>query len=85
MQYARCRRILDAGMPIGWRVRGQLGLELRLTALGGRRILDRLEAGLDRPYDRPRLRTRDWLRLAAGALGVVLPKVKGTEGVFQDE
>jgi squalene synthase HpnC len=41
----RTRRLFDEGRAIADRVSGRLGWELRLTWLGGVRILDRLERG----------------------------------------
>ncbi len=76
-QYARCRRILDRGMPIGWRIPGRIGLELRLTALGGRLILDRLEKGLENPYRRPRLTPSDWPALSLRALLTPASRIPG--------
>ena len=67
-QLRRCRDILDQGLPLGWRLPGRLGLELRLTALGGRRILDRLATSID-PYRRPRLGLMDWVWIVAHATG----------------
>ena len=59
---ARTRALFDRGRPVADRVPGRLGFELRLTWLGGMRILERLEHGevrrLHRPPDawRPRRR-----------------------------
>ena len=45
----RTRRLFDDGRPLCDAVRGRLRYELRATWLGGVRILDRLDAGADRP------------------------------------
>jgi squalene synthase HpnC len=52
--------LFDEGRLVCTRVGGRLGLELRLTWLGGRRILERLErAGFDVFQGRPALGRRD--------------------------
>lgn len=57
---ALTRGIFLAGRPIDRRVRGRLRAELRLTWLGGWRVLDRIEsAGYDIFQHRPRLRVGD--------------------------
>ena len=57
---ARTRALFDAGRPVCDAVPGRLGFELRLTWLGGRRILDALDAsGFDVFDRRPALGTRD--------------------------
>ncbi|HEY8551673.1 MAG TPA: squalene synthase HpnC [Vicinamibacterales bacterium] len=65
----RTRALFDAGRPVADLVDGRLRFELRLTWLGGRRILDRLEAsGYDPWTQRPKLRGRDVPSLAWDAL-----------------
>lgn len=60
-QVARCRTLLDTGAPLGRRVEGRCGLELRLIVEGGRAVLARIEdAGYDVFGDRLVLRARDW-------------------------
>lgn len=60
-QYQRTRELLLAGAPLGRRLRGRFGWEIRLIIAGGRQVLGRLEAGLETtPFARPRLRRRDW-------------------------
>lgn len=56
----RTRALFDEGRPVADAVRGRLRWELRATWLGGRRILDRLEAdGFDVFKSRPALRWPD--------------------------
>ena len=56
----KTRALFDRGRPVADRVPGRLGLELRLTWLGGMRILDRLErAQYDVFAERPTLGLRD--------------------------
>jgi squalene synthase HpnC len=57
---ARTAALFDQGRPVCDGVRGRLRLELRLTWLGGRRILSRLErAGFDVFHRRPALGAAD--------------------------
>jgi phytoene synthase len=61
---ARTRALFAAGRPVCDAVHGRLKLELRLTWLGGSRILDRLEQNaFDVFARRPRLRGADALPL----------------------
>ena len=61
------RRLFDDGKPVAAFVNGRLRLELRATWLGGVRILEKIEAmGYDTLWQRPRLRTWDAARIAAG-------------------
>jgi squalene synthase HpnC len=60
-QYRRSRELMLAGAPLGRRLHGRFGWEIRLIVAGGLRVLERLEANLARaPFSRPRLRRRDW-------------------------
>lgn len=66
---ARTRALFDRGRPVCDGVRGRLRVELRLTWAGGRRILDRLEAGgFDVFTRRPALGARDVPALLREAL-----------------
>jgi phytoene synthase len=63
----RTRALYAAGRPIAGDVRGRLRWELRATWLGGRRILDRLDArGFDVFHARPAIGWRDALPIAWG-------------------
>jgi phytoene synthase len=66
----RTRTLFNDGLPLCDRIRGRLRYELRLTWLGGNRILDRIEA---RRFDvlkhRPTLGAGDIAWLAGVALG----------------
>ncbi len=59
--------MLRNGAPLGRALPGRIGLELRLTIAGAKRIVARLEAGSN-PYARPRLTRGDWLRMLWQAL-----------------
>ena len=57
----RCRSLLKSGLPLGRRLKGRIGLELRLIIQGGLRILDKLEyVRFDVFNHRPTLRAADW-------------------------
>jgi squalene synthase HpnC len=62
-QTRRASRLLGAGSPLGMRLTGRFGLEIRAIILGGARILDKLYAQQD-PFSRPRLSRRDRLDIA---------------------
>lgn len=62
-QLQRSRDLMQAGAPLGNRLRGRLGVEIRATIHGGLGILDALERSRDDVFARPRLRRRDWGRI----------------------
>ena len=69
MQVGRARAMLEAGAPLGRRLPGRIGLEIRTTVQGGLRILEKLAAtGYDMFRHRPVLRWYDWPLLLARAL-----------------
>jgi phytoene synthase len=68
-QVQRTRALMLSGAPLGRRLRGRVGLEIRATVQGGLRILERIErAGFDVFRRRPVLRALDWPILLARAL-----------------
>jgi squalene synthase HpnC len=68
-QVARTRALMRSGAPLGRRLPGRVGLEIRATVQGGLRILDKIErAGYDVFRRRPVLRALDWPLLLARAL-----------------
>jgi squalene synthase HpnC len=67
-QLVRARALILEGKPLGGRLRGRFGLEIRLIIEGGLAVLDRLEQCVEEPFTRPRLRNRDWLRAIWRAL-----------------
>ncbi len=72
---ARTRALFDEGRGIAGRVRGRFGWELRVTWLGGVRILDRLERrGFDVFDRRPVLSLADAPALAWGAFAWRTPR-----------
>jgi squalene synthase HpnC len=66
---ARTRELFERGRPVCDGVHGRLMYELRLTWLGARRILDRLEASRFDVFERrPSLRAADAPRLVGGLI-----------------
>jgi len=68
-QTDRARALLMSGAPLGRRLEGRIGLELRMIVQGGNRILEKLgHAGGDVFRQRPVLKWFDWPLLLARAL-----------------
>jgi squalene synthase HpnC len=67
-QVARARGMMLEGKPLGKRLKGRFGLEIRLIIEGGLAIIERLEQCAETPFTRPRLRSSDWLRAIWRAL-----------------
>jgi squalene synthase HpnC len=66
-QYQRADQMIRAGAPLGKRLSGRFGLEIRMIIMGGARIVYRLKQQ-DDLFSRPRLRARDWGSIIWGAL-----------------
>ena len=65
----RARGLLVSGVPLGKRLPGRLGLEIRATVEGGRRILDRIEAANGDVFrHRPVLGPIDWIVILLRAI-----------------
>ncbi len=60
-QYERANKLLNAGAPLGKRLKGRFGLEIRLIIAGGSRVLQKLYQQHDDVFSRPRLNFNDWL------------------------
>ena len=61
-QINRAREMLMTGAPLGTKLKGRFGLELRTIVCGGRRILDKLDAIDGNVFQqRPVLRPLDWI------------------------
>jgi phytoene synthase len=68
-QVARTRELFEDGKGLASNVQGRLGIELRAVWLGGRRILERIEASrYDVLSSRPVLTRLDRLKILASAL-----------------
>jgi squalene synthase HpnC len=60
-QVGRARALMLSGSPLGWRLPGRIGLEIRAIIAGGLRILDKIEAvDYDVFAHRPTLKASDW-------------------------
>ena len=61
-QIERARKLLQAGAPLGRHLKGRIGLELRVTILGGETILRKLHADPACVFhNRPVLTKKDWI------------------------
>lgn len=68
-QIGRARDLLQAGAPLGRLLKGRIGLELRMTILGGETILRKLHADPGCVFHRrPVLTQRDWIVIFSRAL-----------------
>jgi squalene synthase HpnC len=68
-QIKQCRTLLNFGYPLGRRLPGRIGLELRLIVHGGLRILEKIEqVEFDVFTKRPILRPTDWIIMLWRAL-----------------
>ena len=68
-QVTACRALLHFGQPLGRRLPGRIGLELRLIVQGGLRILEKLEhVEFDVFRHRPTLGAYDWALMLTRAL-----------------
>ncbi|MDR0233516.1 MAG: squalene synthase HpnC [Zoogloeaceae bacterium] len=68
-QTERSRALMLSGAPLGKRLPGRLGWEIRLTVQGGLRILEKIaQADFDVFNHRPVLKSADWFIIAARAL-----------------
>jgi squalene synthase HpnC len=60
-QTERARAMLESGAPLALRLRGRIGLELRMIVQGGLRVLEKLDGVRgDVFHRRPVLRAWDW-------------------------
>ena len=62
------RELMLAGVPLGKRLKGRAGLEIRTISQGGLRVLDKLEAQQGDVFSRPRLTIVDWFIMMTKAL-----------------
>ncbi len=67
-QVARAREMMQQGAPLGKRLKGRFGLEIRMIIEGGLVVIARLEQCAEQPFSRPRLCKSDWLRALFRAL-----------------
>ncbi len=64
----RARQLLLRGAPLGNRLKGRFGLEIRLIVAAGLRVSCHLADLNEDVFARPRLRRRDWLGIVNQAL-----------------
>ena len=60
-QIRRTLKLMQAGAPLGKVLKGRMGLELRMTVMGGSRILYKLNQQYDDVFSRPRLSKWDMI------------------------
>ncbi len=60
-QFQRANKLLNAGAPLGKKLKGAFGLEIRLITAGGSRILQKLDQQDDDMFSRPRIGFADWV------------------------
>ncbi len=60
-QYQRAHKLLQAGAPLGKKLKGRFGFEIRLIIAGGARILQKLDMQNEDVFSRPRLSFFDGL------------------------
>lgn len=68
MHIQRARALLLAGAPLGNKLPGRIGLELRMIIQGGMHILQKLENHNGNVFQRPRLQKFDYLAMFWNAL-----------------
>jgi len=60
-QIERVRSMLTSGAPLGWVLKGRIGLEMRMIIAGGLRILEKIEREQGDVFKRrPVLHAADW-------------------------
>jgi squalene synthase HpnC len=65
----RARDLLESGAPLGRRLPGRMGLEIRATVAGGARSLDRSDAARGDVFrKRPVLKAWDWIAILLAAV-----------------
>jgi squalene synthase HpnC len=65
----RTRELLEGGRPLGRRLTGRMGLEIRATIAGGARILDKIDAASGDVFrKRPTLKPWDWLLIGVQSI-----------------
>jgi phytoene/squalene synthetase len=79
-QVERTWELFNRGRPLPALVSGRLAFELRLTWLGGTRILERIEEmGYDTLNARPKISTADKIALLVKSLWIQMNRHRDTE------
>ena len=66
-QWERVYQMMQKGKPLGKRLKGRFGFEIRLTVQGGLALLHKIKKRSS-PYDRPTLKAYDWPMMVLRAL-----------------
>ena len=66
-QIQRAYSLLQAGAPLGIRLKGRTGLELRMVILGGWKVLHKLHQNRGNIFAPTRLQKREWLWIISHA------------------
>ncbi len=67
-QLQRAKTMMLSGAPLGNRIPGRFGLQLRMMINGGLQVLKLLENQQQNVFSRPRLNTRDWFTIVFNSL-----------------
>ena len=67
-QTSRAKSLMLEGAPLGNRIGGSFGLQLRMMINGGLQVLKLLEIQKENVFARPRLNVFDWIKIARYAL-----------------
>lgn len=68
-QIERARKLMQSGAPLAKHLKGRIGLELRITLLGGETILRKLHADPGCVFNnRPVLNKKDWISMIGRSL-----------------
>jgi squalene synthase HpnC len=67
-QVQRAKSMMLSGAPLGNDVPGRFGLQLRMMINGGLQIIKLLENQQEDVFSRPRLRRKDWIKIALYAI-----------------
>jgi len=67
-QVERTKSMMISGIPLGKHIPGRFGLQLRMMINGGLQIIKLLENQRENVFSRPRLRRKDWIKIALYAI-----------------
>ncbi|MFW2374654.1 MAG: squalene synthase HpnC [Gammaproteobacteria bacterium] len=67
-QFQRANKLLNSGAPLGKRLKGRFGLEIRLITAAASRVMQRLDQQQHDLFSRPRLKPLDWIWIVWTAL-----------------
>jgi len=67
-QVQRAKTMMISGTPLGKHIPGRFGLQLRMMINGGLQIIKLLENQQENVFSRPRLHSKDWIKIALYAI-----------------